>query len=257
MKKMIKTCKFAQNVVNRNKAMCLKNRFLRRVLAYLHFSSLALLASCGGQHDLDSSDAPEPKYVVSGPSSNNASEPNYLVGGTVQGLASGSTLTLQNSNGDSLVMTADGGFAFPTRLSSASPFSLRLVNVPAGQACTQTYGASDVPGTDYLLMNVLCGLLPQVSASDTGNLLEGRTSYSMTVLPDARVLVSGGHHIGPGFISRSELYNAASGTWSATGSLTDARSGHSATLLPEVRVLIAGGKNAFQFPSPGPVEALT
>ena len=71
------------------------------------------------------------------------SAPKYLVGGTVQGLAAGSSLTLQNSNGDSLVMTADGGFAFPTRLASASPFSLRLATMyrpakpapkPMGQA---------------------------------------------------------------------------------------------------------------------------
>lgn len=128
--------------------MCLTIRFFRRVLDHLLFSSLALLASCGGQRDFDSRDASEPEYVAGGTLSNDVSAPKYLVGGTVQGLAAGSSLTLQNSNGDSLVMTADGGFAFPTRLASASPFSLRLANVPAGQACTQTYGASDVPGTE-------------------------------------------------------------------------------------------------------------
>ena len=60
------------------------------------------------------------------------------------------------------------------------------------------------------------------------------------MLPNGKVLVAGGYD-GSGSLASAELYDPASGTWTATGSLATARYAHTATLLPNGKVLVAGG----------------
>jgi len=54
------------------------------------------------------------------------------------------------------------------------------------------------------------------------------------------VLVAGGS-ANAAILSSAELYNPATGVWTATGSMTTARWYHTATLLPNEQVLVASG----------------
>ncbi len=81
------------------------------------------------------------------------------------------------------------------------------------------------------------------SWSATGSLATPRYQHTATLLPTGEVLVAGGSEalsFSPSLAS-AELYDPASGSWSATGSLTTARLGAAATLLATGKVLVSGG----------------
>jgi hypothetical protein len=81
--------------------------------------------------------------------------------------------------------------------------------------------------------------------SATQGMVAPRASHTATLLPDGRVLLVGGEgdaSTSAGFaLASAELYDPASGTWSATASMAAARREHTATLLPDDRVLVASG----------------
>ncbi len=82
-------------------------------------------------------------------------------------------------------------------------------------------------------------------------MLEGRYVPAATLLPDGRVLVSGGTDEQAQSLASAELYDPSSGAWTATGEMVQDRVVHTATLLPGGMVLVAGG----YFGNPGGGES--
>src|SRR5436190_16718333 len=83
------------------------------------------------------------------------------------------------------------------------------------------------------------------SFSYTGSLVNERDSHTATLLPNGKVLVAAGYN--GGSLASAELYDPASGIWTATGSLASARYAHTATLLQNGKVLVAGGYDTSSF----------
>ncbi|WNG54922.1 DUF5011 domain-containing protein [Archangium gephyra] len=79
------------------------------------------------------------------------------------------------------------------------------------------------------------------SWSYTGSLNTARAYHTITLLPDGKVLVTGGNDAADGLISSAEIYDPATGRWTAVASLGTGRASHTATLLPNGKVLVAGG----------------
>jgi hypothetical protein len=78
--------------------------------------------------------------------------------------------------------------------------------------------------------------------TDTGGLTSTRTNATATLLPDGRVLVTGGVSKGPDSPERkAEIYDPVTGTWAKIAAMSVARNGHTATVLPDGHVLVAGG----------------
>ena len=61
---------------------------------------------------------------------------------------------------------------------------------------------------------------PALSAATwtaTGSMTTARNGHTATLLPSGNVLVAGGFNPASGTLASAELYDPATGTWSATG----------------------------------------
>ena len=65
--------------------------------------------------------------------------------------------------------------------------------------------------------------------------------FGLTLLPDGRVLRTGGFTAPFTPLATTELFSPATGQWTPTVGMDTARSGHTAVLLADGRVLVAGG----------------
>jgi N-acetylneuraminic acid mutarotase len=68
-----------------------------------------------------------------------------------------------------------------------------------------------------------------------------RSWHTATLLPNGKVLVTGGLNSFNIPLALAELYDPVAGTWTYTGSLSVGRELHTATLLPNGKVLVTGG----------------
>ena len=78
--------------------------------------------------------------------------------------------------------------------------------------------------------------------ASAGSMIAARYIHTATLLPNGKVLITGGRDA-VGSLLSAELYDPATGTFSATGSMSTARRFHTATLLPNGKVLVVGGTN--------------
>lgn len=87
------------------------------------------------------------------------------------------------------------------------------------------------------------------SWAPTGALATPRVSFAEAMLADGRVLAIGGNNFqdnSGNVLAGVEIYDPASGRWSATAPLAEARMSHTATTLASGKVLVLGGYSSVQ-----------
>lgn len=82
--------------------------------------------------------------------------------------------------------------------------------------------------------------------SATGSLANARETHTMHLLPNGRVVAFAGAAYNPSWVVYNdvEIFDPASGTWSAGAAMTTARYFHTSTVLTSGRILVAGGWGA-------------
>ncbi|WP_374562316.1 Kelch repeat-containing protein [Ideonella sp.] len=80
--------------------------------------------------------------------------------------------------------------------------------------------------------------------TQTGSMDTNRKYHTATLLPNGKVLVTGGSDTLSSTLKGAELYDPATGKWQSLPTMHDGRWRHSAVLLPSGKVLVSGGIDA-------------
>lgn len=141
--------------------------------------------------------------------------------------------------------------------------TVKQTRVQEGNMWTRTRPSGRVRATTVLLFSLLAltrmaapqslGIHPAIATAAssgtftrTGSLITARSEHTATLLPNGKVLITGGLEsttldAPSSILASAELYDPGTGTFSPAGNMTAARSMHASTTLADGRVLIVGG----------------
>ena len=108
------------------------------------------------------------------------SQTEYTVGGTVSGLPTGTSIVLQNNGGDSITVSSNSSFTFPTAITNGGKYNVIIATQMPGQTCSVSGGAGAVNAANVSTIGIAC-----VPATYTiGGTVSGLAPGTSVVLSD-------------------------------------------------------------------------
>lgn len=133
-----------------------------------------ILNACGGGGGESAPGRPTPPTTT-----------DYTVSGVVDGLPAGSAVVLALNGGAALTVSANGRFAFDTRLADGSPYQAIVLTQPSGATCDVAHGAGTIGGAHITDVQVTCQVPPPPPPNVADYSIGGRISG----LPASETLV--------------------------------------------------------------------
>ncbi len=118
----------------------------------------------------------------------------YSIGGSVSGLSG--TVVLQDNGGDDLSVSANGAFAFATKLPTGAAYDVAVKTNPAGQTCTVANGSGTVGSANVTNVAVSCTNATTTSASDGFNRANGGLGASWVAMSDGGLSIASQQVVG-------------------------------------------------------------
>ncbi|MDE2152730.1 MAG: hypothetical protein KGJ85_10390, partial [Betaproteobacteria bacterium] len=205
----------------------------------------------------------------------------YTIGGTLTGLAAGQQITLLDSGGDALTLSADGSFSFATTVAYGGSYAVTIGTQPMGQACTVSSGSgssvsANVSGVavscttnTYTIGGTLTGLAAgqQITLMDNGGdaltlAADGNFSFATRVAYGGSYAVTVGtqpagqtcvlsNASGSGVSANVAAVQVSCVSYTVSGTLSGLAAGQQLSLLDnggDAVILTADG--SFSFPTP-------
>jgi hypothetical protein len=97
----------------------------------------------------------------------------YTIGGNVSGLVGSGLVLSLNAGAQTLPVSANGAFAFPTGLSNGATYTVIVGTQPAGQVCSVTNGTGTVASANVTSVAVTCAAIPTYTVGGTVGGLAG------------------------------------------------------------------------------------
>ena len=110
----------------------------------------------------------------------------YTLSGTVTGLGTGQSVSLQNTGGDQLTLSANGAFSFPMGLAAGSAYAITVKFHTPGIACSVTNGSGNVGSSNVAGIGVSCSAgTARVLHSFGANATDGQEPYAGVITDSA------------------------------------------------------------------------
>ncbi len=113
-------------------------------------------------------------YETSGSVTTPPPTTTYTVGGSLTSLSG--TIAIQNNGTDTLSLSANGVFTFPTAVSNGSTYSVTILTQPSGQTCTVSNSSGTINGSNITNVQIAC-----VSTYTVGGTISGLSGGTVTI----------------------------------------------------------------------------
>lgn len=108
------------------------------------------------------------------------------VGGTLSGLSDAQSVTAQDNGGDTLTLTANGGFRFGTELDSGANYNVTILTQPVNGFCQVANATGQIDTNGDLVSNVAIAC---IATNSVGGTVSGLTPGTAVTLSNGTVLV--------------------------------------------------------------------